>query len=270
MAEYRDFFKLAHDDSYDKQPLVKLRDNDRIPDLRKYTMGDLRSWVAENSPGLPSVLPKGVIRASSQLANGIVTTDKIVDGSVTTAKLGLTPIVTTLPAAAGTQQGQVVLYNPLGLSGPSNLMVAGVMVGPKRRWHNLSAGAGTRFVNSTILAFTTHATPGTVTWVYSALTLTYDGGYQFRFQSSVRMTTASAANTGHFGVARNNIAGQIGSATQYGKSGQWETASAEIMTPVQACVAGDAIGLIQSNNVASVGFEMYYPVVEMYFHYLDA
>lgn len=87
MAEYRDFFKLAHDDSYDKQPLVKLRDNDRIPDLRKYTMGDLRSWVAENSPGLPSVLPKGVIRASSQLANGIVTTDKIVDGAVTPAKI---------------------------------------------------------------------------------------------------------------------------------------------------------------------------------------
>lgn len=87
MAEYRDFFKLAHDDSYDKQPLVKLRDNDRIPDLRKYTMGDLRSWVAENSPGLPSVLPKGVIRASSQLADGVVTSSKILDGTIATSDL---------------------------------------------------------------------------------------------------------------------------------------------------------------------------------------
>lgn len=70
MADWDDFFQSGPRTD-DKQPLERLQDNDRIPDLRKYKMGDLREWVRAANP-FPTILPKGVIRAGSQIARRII------------------------------------------------------------------------------------------------------------------------------------------------------------------------------------------------------
>ena len=70
MADWDDFFQSGPRTD-DQQPLERLQDNDRIPDLRKYKMGDLREWVRAANP-FPTILPKGVIRAGSQIARRII------------------------------------------------------------------------------------------------------------------------------------------------------------------------------------------------------
>ncbi len=85
MADWDDFFQSGPRTD-DKQPLERLQDNDRVPDLRKYKMGDLREWVRASNP-FPAILPKGVIRAGSQIAKGILTSDHLSNGAVTAAEV---------------------------------------------------------------------------------------------------------------------------------------------------------------------------------------